>query len=401
MFTALRTRTESLVMVLWAATIGALCVRVVLRPATHTVFPVFAAAGRSWIAGEDLYSHVAVPVTGPFRYSPLAAAIFALFSLPPTTAAEVLWRLVETAIYLGALKRWLARGIAPRLSSLDHSMVLLLVLPLSFVNLRNGQTNLIVIAMLLAAVVGVIENRWRTAAACVGIAVAFKIYPLVLGLLFAALYPASFILPMGGAILAILAMPFVLQRPRYAMHQYIAWLKYLRADDRSAFPLIISYRDFGFLFRRAGHPIPPDIYLAVQLAAAGLVAGCCIAARRGGLERRDLMRITLALACCWMLLFGPATESSTYILLAPSIALELVCAARWHASHTVLAAMSVSYGLLMLDLIGTVTIDPSPFVTAGLQPLAALIFMCAIARQSARGGLRGPPSESAANGGRR
>ena len=378
---ARRTRIETLVMVLWGATIAALCIRVVLRPTTHTVFPVFAAAGRSWIAGEDMYSHVAVPVTGPFRYSPLAAAIFALFSLPPTTAAEVLWRLVEAAIFLGALHRWLARVIVPRLSSLEHSMVLLLVLPLSYVNLRNGQTNLIVIAMLLVAVAGVIENRWRTAATCVGIAAAFKIYPFVLGLLLAALYPASFILPMAGAILAILAMPFVLQRPGYVMHQYIAWLRYLRADDRKAFPLIISYRDFGFLFRRAGHPIPPDLYLAIQLVAAGLVAGCCIAARRGGWERRDLMRITLALACCWMLLFGPATESSTYILLAPSIALELVCVARWHASNTILAAMSVSYGLLMLDLIGTVAFDHSPFVTAGLQPLAALIFMCAIAAE--------------------
>jgi len=368
-------------MVLWVATIAALCVRVVLHPTTHTVFPVFAAAGRSWIASEDLYAHVAVPVTGPFRYSPLIAAMFAPFSLLPTAAAEVLWRLLQAAIYLGALKRWLARGIAPRLSSLDHSMVLLLALPLSFVNLRNGQTNLIVIAMLLAAVTAVIENRWRTTAACVGIAAAFKIYPLVLGLLFAALYPAGFILPMAGAMLAILAMPFVLQRPGYVMHQYIAWPRYLRADDRSAAALINSYRDFGFLFRRAGHPIPPDIYLALQLAAAGLVAGCCIAARRGGLARRDLMRITLALACCWMLLFGPATESSTYILLAPSIALELVLAARWHTSRAVLAAMSVSYGLLMLDLIGAMTIEPSPFVTAGLQPLAALIFMCTIAAE--------------------
>lgn len=376
---AQHTRSETLVIVLWAATIAAVCIRVVLSPETHTVFPVFAAAGRSWITGEDLYSRVAVPVTGPFRYSPLVAAIFAPFSLLPTSAAEVLWRLVEAAIYLGALERWLTRGIAPRLSSLEHSMVLLLVLPLSFENLKNGQTNLIVIAMLLAAAVGVVENRWRTAAACVGIAAAFKIYPLALGFLFAALYPASFILPMLGAILAIFAMPFVLQRPGYVMHQYISWLKYLRADDRSGFPLAISYRDFGFLFRRVGHPIPPDIYLAVQLAAAALVAGCCIAARQAGFERRDLMRITLALACCWMLLFGPATESSTYILLAPSLALELLWAAGRHASHTVLAALIVSYGLLMLDLIRM--IYPSPFVTAGLQPLAALTFMCAIAAE--------------------
>ena len=37
-------------------------------------------------------------------------------------------------------------------------------------------------------------------------------------------------------------------------------------------------------------------------------------------DQRELLTAVVALAACWMMLLGPATESCTYILLAPTLA---------------------------------------------------------------------------------
>jgi hypothetical protein len=47
-------------------------------------------------------------------------------------------------------------------------------------------------------------------------------------------------------------------------------------------------------------------------------------ARRRGWPRRRFWTLVTGLGCGWMVLFGPATESCTYVLLAPPLAAALV-----------------------------------------------------------------------------
>src|SRR5207237_40727 len=60
------------------------------------------------------------------------------------------------------------------------------------------------------------------------------------------------------------------------------------------------------------------------LAAAGLL----LTLRRRGLGRTDLTVSALTLGICWMCLFGPAVEASTFILLAPVMAFEVLTSRR-------------------------------------------------------------------------
>src|SRR5205085_10412025 len=58
------------------------------------------------------------------------------------------------------------------------------------------------------------------------------------------------------------------------------------------------------------------------------VAGVALVGQRRHWPRQHLVQTLLALGCCWMVVFGPSTESSTFMLLAPALAWALVDAFR-------------------------------------------------------------------------
>src|SRR5262245_54952943 len=86
----------------WAVAVLAVCGRALVSPRAHSVYPIFAEAGRRWLGGEGLYPE---PEGGldRFRYSPPVAALFAPLSLLPDGLAGCLWRVVNAGAYLGAL----------------------------------------------------------------------------------------------------------------------------------------------------------------------------------------------------------------------------------------------------------------------------------------------------------
>ena len=86
----------------WAVAVLAVCGRASLSENDHSVYPVFAKAGRDWLAGEDLYRDR----QHPYRYSPCVAAALAPLSLLPDWAGGVLWRLLNAGALLAGLAVW-------------------------------------------------------------------------------------------------------------------------------------------------------------------------------------------------------------------------------------------------------------------------------------------------------
>ncbi len=80
------------------------------------------------------------------------------------------------------------------------------------------------------------------------------------------------------------------------------------------------YRDCWLLLRFAHVPLPRPLYLPLQLTMAAGVAAVVLAGRLRRWPPAELLRRLFDLGCCWMILFGPATENSTYILVAPTCA---------------------------------------------------------------------------------
>jgi hypothetical protein len=364
-----------LVVFLWLGTLLLVCGRGLVAARAHSVYPIFAGAARHWLAGANLYQ----PTEEPYRYSPLVAVLLVPFSLLPDGLGGVAWRLLNAGVFLGAVGWW-SRAVFGPGSGSRQTLLFLLILPLSVGSLNNGQSNALVVGLLLAAVASVSSGRWRLAAGCTALATLFKLYPIAVGLLLAVAYPRRFA---GRLVLALalgLALPFALQEPRYVQSQYAGWLYQLQTDHRQNLPVELWYRDFRLLCHSCGVPLGDSGYAAVQLLAAAGIAAVTVAGRRAGWDRQRLLRTSFALACCWMTLLGPATESCTYILLAPALAGALLDG--WRGPWWLRGGLLAGYGLLVAAQVAVWFPFGRQVHTAGPQPMGALLaFLCLLAAE--------------------
>lgn len=359
--------------ILWTIAFVVISIRVTLsKPRTHNDYVTFANTARHWVAGQGLYMQVdATGYFDDFRYSPIVACGLVPLSILPDRLGSVAWRLVNVAVFLGALAWWCRRVLTPRPTTAQLAIVFVLVLPLSIGNVNNGQSNPLVLGLLLAAVAAVMEERWNLCSVCVAAAVLFKIYPIAIGLLLIALYPRK----LGGrvpvAIAAGLALPFVLQHPSYVAEQYGIWIDYLRAEDRQELPLAASYRDVRLFFRAVSAPLDARAYTVVQLATAAGAAFLCLLGQRWQWSQTRLLTLLTGLGCVWMTMFGVATESSTYMLLAPSCAWTLVQARIERRSWLVQGLLGTGFGLFLIAQMANWFRWVADFHALGVQPIAA------------------------------
>jgi hypothetical protein len=373
-----RNRWEQWAVTVWTGLLLVTCIRALGWPYAHSVYPIFAGAARSWQAGAGLYG-VAGNVD-VFRYSPVVAVSFVPLAQLPDSLGGVLWRLLSAAAYLGALYWWSRAALPEHLSRTQRALLLLLVLPMSLGSLNNGQSNVLVMGLLLAGMAAVAEERWNLAAGAVTLATLFKVYPVAVGLLLALLYPRRFAGRLAVGLGVGLALPFAVQEPGYVAEQYRAWLHHLTENDhRRSWPREMHYRDVRLLDWLWGGPVDTGEYRAVQLGVAAMIAALCLAGRRRGWSRRYLLTALLGLACCWMTVFGPATEFCTYLLLAPSLAWALLEAWAEGRSAPERGLLLVSFGLfLSVHLSGlfpgkTAYRNLGPEVVGGLLLFAYLV----------------------------
>jgi hypothetical protein len=321
----LRKLLPALAVTAWIVMFLGITVRLnVAPPGKHNLYPTFALAARHWVAGEDLYRTVddrSQPDV--YRYSPAVAPCFVPLTFLPDLVSSVLWRLINGLVFLGAIAWWLHRAGSPTVKS-QAGLVFLLMMPLAVGSFNNGQSNPLVVGLLLAAIAAATGRGWVIAAVCLTGAVLFKVYPISLALLLVLVLPSAFARVLGVALLLGAVLPFLLQHPTYVMEQYQAWFGYIRADDRSEFPIPIASRDLRLLFRVWLWPLSSNMYVAIQLIAAAAAAGLCLLARYEGWPQARLLNLALGLGGTWMTVFGVAAESSTYILLAPSLVMLLV-----------------------------------------------------------------------------
>lgn len=211
------------------------------------------------------------------------------------------------------------------------------------------------------------------AALCVGVATYFKVYPLAMGLLLAVLHPRKFPVRLALALVAIFLFSLVLQRPAYVLEQYSNWVHSLPKDPRRTQNYFGTYRDFWLLLRVLRVPISLPGWALLQAAAGAAVAVCLALLQRRGMPAEKLDFLLLTLGTCWMLLFGPATESATYVLLAPPLALAWV---RWRGGQARwLPGAVAGYALLLASQMFTSWAHQyQNAYTHLIQPVGALIF---------------------------
>jgi hypothetical protein len=267
--------------------------------------------------------------------------------------------------------------VLPRfLTASQRALLYVLIIPLSVGSLNNAQSNALVLGLLLAGVAAVARHRWNLASGCVALACLFKVYPVAVGLLLAAIYPRRFAGKFLITLTIGLTLPFLLRPFAYVWEQYAGWWHHLVTDDRQALPVELWYRDLRLLCRACHLPLSPMAYPIIQLLAAVGSAAICMAGRLAHWEERRLLTALFSLACCWMTLFGSATESCTYILLAPTLAWTTLDAWLRSAPWWIQSGLVMSFGLFTLAQLAVWFPGAGRQVHAlGIHPLAALLLL--------------------------
>jgi len=362
---------------LWLIAIVVILAHVWLKPNSNTLYKVFRAGGARWLAGTDLY-----PKVDEYIYSPFAAAFFAPFALLPDRVAGVLWRVLSIGIYLAPVAAWLKR--TPALTVNGAAIAWILLLPLSLGDIYNGQANPLVIGLLMAAILACRAERWMIAAFCVGVATYFKVYPLALGLLLCMLHPRAFPWRLAFALVAIFALSLVLQRPAYAWAQYGNWFHSLGQDPRRTLNYYGTYRDFWLILRVLHVPISTMGWAMLQAASGAALAAHLWMIKRRSADADELDLLLLTLGTCWMLLFGPATESSTYVILAPALILAW---GRWNGSTLVRGAYASYAFLIASQMVTSWAHQHQSAYTHLIQPVGALILAGTVFASARNAGL--------------
>jgi hypothetical protein len=249
--------------------------------------------------------------------------------------------------------------------------------PLAVGNIDISQANPLVEGLLLLAIAAVYAERWNSAALCVAIATCFKIYPIAVGLLICLIAPKRFSWRMLIALLLLLVIPFLFQHWSYVSNQYNAWIATRASDDRRQWPIEKLPLDLWFLIHWVGGlPIPPKIYSLIQLGTAGALAFfCAVQTWRGWAKNRVLIGL-FCLVSIWMTLCGPATESYTYLILAPAVILALVQAFDADQPVELRALVSAAFILQLLAATRASFLPHfKPSWALSIQPVSALVFL--------------------------
>ena len=375
-----------LVRCLWCIVTLAVCVRVGISPHRQSSYANdYAPAGWHWLHGQEVYGR-----QRQFVYSPLAAAAFVPLAALSERLGGILWRVSCVLAFTGLAAAWLRSHLSglgdvtpPRAGSPVLATAFLLLLPLAVGNVNLGQINLLVLVLGTGSILAVHHRRWNVAALLLAAAGFIKIYPLAIGLLLGLLYPRQLFWRLVLAVAALFILSLGLQRPAYVWHEYRQWFAVLGNDDRLDIDLYASWRDFGFLCRACGMPLPDGAYRLLEVGTGGLLAlFLWLGKQRWAWPEARLLGGVFSLGCAWMLLFGPATEQATYVVLSLPVCAALVAAWRLPLvdgqSRTagLPAVFGVSYALLLLSEAMNAWFHASThhLYIRAVQPVAAILF---------------------------
>lgn len=95
---------QRIAITLWITLLIALTIKTILKPMSHSVFPVYFQAGISWWLQADIYQFH--PGIDHYRYSPTAAIFFSAFTFMGITLGTILWNLCSIIVFILGCNRF-------------------------------------------------------------------------------------------------------------------------------------------------------------------------------------------------------------------------------------------------------------------------------------------------------
>lgn len=329
----------------WTVLAAVVAVKCVLRPDLHSDFPIYCDTARDWwFPGEfqPFTSHHYVTFINR-QMAPFLAEVLGLFCVWPLWLGSVLWSLCGLAALYAALAIGLRR-IVPDWSPWERTAVMLMAPWCGLHSLYNGQLNVPIAACLLAGTAAVAARRWLWAGLFLALPVHTKTYPIAFGMVLAALYPRRLLPAWGLALIVLGLVPFATHPAGVVIDRYHGWFEFLvHGENYSYHPEFgFDQQDVRLLASTWIAPIGVRAFLPVQMATGALVLCCVLWRRRRNGDDSDTLCYAYVLCSMWLVLFGPCTQTPTYLLAGPAVSLVLIDAARRRVSLPVTAGLWIA-----------------------------------------------------------
>ncbi len=279
-----------------------------VAPGRNSVYPEYSQAGLDFWSAEPL-SFVAQ------QYLPYFSLAMSPLALLPDRVGQTLWAVGTLALYLTGLRAFFLACVLPSIRGADEGrcwlVFLLCGMCVGMSSLANQQANALIAGLLLWGGVFVRRGQWWPAAACLALPM-FKVYPLALGLVYAALHP-RLAWRLAAVAAALMAVPFLALPPASAAERYLWIVEYMREGVHSLRFHLVGVREW---LGQLGVELSPAEFLPIQALAGGMIPLLLLASREGE-EARE--RRAFILTCLWFVTFGPSVEGPTYLLAAPAL----------------------------------------------------------------------------------
>ncbi len=327
----------------------------------ENVISVYRDSGLRWLHGEDLY-----PAQFRFNYLPPSAVFFAAWNWLPFPVEGALWRIANIAIFALGLWRISALGDGPH-SPTRFLLASLITIALSASAARYGQLTLAMSGLIMIAVADIEAGSLWRAAIFAALAVVMKPLAVVAWLTLAAVYPR---LRWRAAITLafFLLLPFLFQKTDYVFRQYAALPAMLEARAGQHY----HWQHLFGLLDMLGWVATNFQQMLIRGIGAAVVLYLSWRTRRRAPSIGAGLNL-YALATCYILLLGSATERNTYGMLAPFIA--LMTATAWETRNGRRLALMSGLALIMLAS-HTLTRAFPHTALATLKPLVCVILFC-------------------------
>jgi len=299
---------------------GGMCLYLILNATRTGVVPNYRGASVHWWTAEGLYE----AGTHGFLYAPAFAVLFAPFNqIQPHILGEIIWRLFGFGVFGYALWR-LTNLCAPsqehrRIGTPAFVIMVMLAVPASLASLNNGQTNLLLSAVVMLAALALRNEKWDLAGFLLASALVLKPISLALWLLtFAIFKPARRALLLG--MLGALASGFMHPDIKYAWGQNMSFLEKL---GRCYTPENLRVSDLFGALQKLGVTVSPGLEKGIR-AAASLAALGFVWWRK---DRAGYLGGSWAIWIASVLIltiFNPRVETNSYVIISPLLAFAAV-----------------------------------------------------------------------------
>jgi hypothetical protein len=295
-------------------------IRLLINPHKHTVYPVFAGAAEHWWADQPIYAHY--PGLDMFRCSPSFAVFMTPFQLLGDRAGQLIWLWLNIGTYLTGLAAFLRYVLPTGWSHRRTSYFLALSALGAMPCVNNAQSNALVGGLLLLAVACLARERCWSAAFLLAGPVLLKLAPVAVALLFIAYRPRQLLGRFTFVLLVGALLPFLTRPANVVCDQYGAWFQASIQTSSERWP---GYRDGWTLWTVLSDspnaaPIDSAGYRLVQIMSALAVLAWCRWQWHRDSSVRWQLTVTLAMGLAWLMLFGPAVEFPSYVMLTPLMA---------------------------------------------------------------------------------